>query len=116
MVARRRLKRPAKRSAHLTPRASMPLAQATIEKVGPGNVEKDVAVMNAEMEREEKREIERKALGARRARVAEGVEAVVEGTEEDSLDAERVGDGVVVGGVGRRRTLIVEEEPEQRGS
>jgi len=57
MVARRRLKRPTKRSAHLTPhRARVSLAEAAIDKVGPGRVDKDVEVLRDELQRDEARE------------------------------------------------------------
>ena len=56
MVARRRLKRPAKKSAHLsTHRARKTLAEAArVERVTP-KVDKDVEHMRDELEREEDR-------------------------------------------------------------
>jgi len=57
MVARRRLKRPAKRTAHLTQRARMPLSQATIDKEGPGKLSSDVEKMREEVESEEREEL-----------------------------------------------------------
>lgn len=58
MIARRRLKRPAKKSAHLAPhRARVSLAEAAaIDKVGPGRLDKDVEVMRDELNRDEARE------------------------------------------------------------
>jgi hypothetical protein len=54
MVARRRLKRPAKKNAHLAPhRARVSLAEAAIEKMGPGKIDKDVEVMREEVHRED---------------------------------------------------------------
>ncbi len=54
MVARRRLKRPARKSAHLAPhRARVSLAEAVIEKVGPGKLDKEVEVMRDELNRED---------------------------------------------------------------
>lgn len=55
MVARRRLKRPAKRSAHLAKnRMHVPLAEAGIDRVAP-KVDQDVAVMRDEMQRDDDR-------------------------------------------------------------
>lgn len=58
MIARRRLKRPAKKSAHLAPhRARVSLAEAAaVDKVGPGRLDKDVEVMRDELNRDEARE------------------------------------------------------------
>ncbi|KDQ20874.1 hypothetical protein BOTBODRAFT_50921 [Botryobasidium botryosum FD-172 SS1] len=56
MVARRRLKRPARRTAHLDPNNGprrVSLAEAAIDKAGPGRVDKDVENMRSEMEKEE---------------------------------------------------------------
>jgi hypothetical protein len=60
MVARRRLKRPPRRSAHLTKhRARVTLAEAAgIERVTP-RVDEEVANMRDEIERSEDRESER---------------------------------------------------------
>ncbi|KAK7690050.1 hypothetical protein QCA50_006695 [Cerrena zonata] len=55
MVARRRLKRPPRRSAHLaTHRARVSLAQAGIDRVAP-KVDQDVAVMREQVERDDDR-------------------------------------------------------------
>ena len=57
MVARRRLKRPTKKSAHLiSQRGRVSLAEATIDKVGPGKVDKDVEVLRDELQQDEARE------------------------------------------------------------
>lgn len=53
-VARRRLKRPPRRSAHLaTHRARVSLAQAGIDRVA-AKVDEDVAVMREQVERDER--------------------------------------------------------------
>jgi len=55
MVARRRLKRPPRRSAHLTKnRAHVSLAEAGIDRMAP-KVDQDVAVMRDEIQRDEDR-------------------------------------------------------------
>ncbi|KAI0074010.1 adenine nucleotide alpha hydrolases-like protein, partial [Panus rudis PR-1116 ss-1] len=55
MVARRRLKRPPRRNAHLAPhRARVSLAQAGIDRVAP-KVDQDVAVMRDQIERDDER-------------------------------------------------------------
>lgn len=55
MVARRRLKRPPKRSAHLAKnRMHVSLAEAGIDRVVP-KVDQDVAVMRDEMQRDDDR-------------------------------------------------------------
>ncbi|KAF8500713.1 hypothetical protein BU17DRAFT_102389 [Hysterangium stoloniferum] len=72
MIARRRLKRPPRRNAHLTShRARVPLSKAEIDKA-PSKVENDVEAMRVEIEREDKD--------------AEQVER-----EEDELDPEAEG-------------------------
>ncbi|KAF8508194.1 hypothetical protein BU17DRAFT_77988 [Hysterangium stoloniferum] len=72
MVARRRLKRPPRRNAHLTSnRARVPLSKAAIDKA-PSKVENDVEAMRVEIERRDKD--------------AEQVER-----EEDELDPEAEG-------------------------
>lgn len=54
-VARRRLKRPPRRSAHLTKnRVHVSLAEAGIDRVAP-KVDQDVAVMRDEIQRDEDR-------------------------------------------------------------
>lgn len=56
MVARRRLKRPARRSAHLSPhRARVSLAEAaSVERITP-KVDREVEDMRDEMERDDER-------------------------------------------------------------
>ena len=68
MVARRRLKRPPRRSAHLAKhRARVSLAEAAgIERVTP-RVDEDVAQMRDEIERADKQEGIRAFLEKRRA-------------------------------------------------
>jgi hypothetical protein len=53
MVARRRLKRPAKRAAHLEPHKRVSLAEAEIDKAGPGKAERDADATRDEIESEE---------------------------------------------------------------
>ncbi|QRW00524.1 stress protein A family protein [Ceratobasidium sp. AG-Ba] len=53
MVARRRLKRPAKRTAHLEPHKRVSLAEAAIDKAGPGKAERDADATRDEIESEE---------------------------------------------------------------
>ncbi|KAG8746582.1 hypothetical protein FRC10_004434 [Ceratobasidium sp. 414] len=53
MVARRRLKRPAKRTAHLEPRERVSLDKAMIDKAGPGKAERDADATRDEIESEE---------------------------------------------------------------
>jgi hypothetical protein len=59
MVARRRLKRPPKKSAHLsTRRTHVSLAEAGIDRVA-AKVDQDVQDMRNEIEKDDKRRIER---------------------------------------------------------
>ncbi|KAJ1310107.1 hypothetical protein OPQ81_006854 [Rhizoctonia solani] len=53
MVARRRLKRPAKRAAHLEPHKRVSLAEAAIDKAGPGKAERDADATRDQIESEE---------------------------------------------------------------
>jgi hypothetical protein len=53
MVARRRLKRPAKRTAHLEPHKRVSLAEAAIDKAGPGKAERDADATRDQIESEE---------------------------------------------------------------
>ncbi|KAG8703241.1 hypothetical protein FRC11_010882 [Ceratobasidium sp. 423] len=53
MVARRRLKRPAKRAAHLEPHKRVTLAEAAIDKAGPGKAERDADATRDQIESEE---------------------------------------------------------------
>ena len=60
MVARRRLKRPPKKSAHLsTRRTHVSLAEAGIDRVA-ARVDEDVKVMKDEIEKEDKRRLEKR--------------------------------------------------------
>ncbi|KAG9315503.1 hypothetical protein JVU11DRAFT_3117 [Chiua virens] len=90
MVARRRLKRPPKRSAHLSKqRRHVSLAEAVIDRVAP-KVDEDVEVMRDELERADDLRDEETARG-----IAETVEG--EGDGEGELEGEagedREGDG-----------------------
>ncbi|CAE6393323.1 unnamed protein product [Rhizoctonia solani] len=53
MVARRRLKRPAKRAAHLEPHKRVSIAEAAIDKAGPGKAERDADATRDQIESEE---------------------------------------------------------------
>ncbi|KAF8311942.1 adenine nucleotide alpha hydrolases-like protein [Clavulina sp. PMI_390] len=81
MVARRRLRRPARKTAHLQMQRLQPgstylsgrkskLTEALIDKAGPGKVDVDVEHMREEMEREETEEV---ATRARVGGLREGV-------------------------------------------
>jgi hypothetical protein len=60
MVARRRLKRPPRKSAHLsTRRTHVSLAEAGIDRVA-ARVDEDVKVMKNEIEKEDKRRLEKR--------------------------------------------------------
>lgn len=98
MVARRRLKRPPKRSAHLSQlshRARVPLAEAAIDKA-PSKVENDVLAMRDEIEREEREERERRGGLHGDGRVGIGLVDVDVEREEDEVDPEA--EGVAEGG------------------
>jgi hypothetical protein len=91
MVARRRLKRPPKRSAHLAKhRAHVPLAEAVIDRVA-AKVDQDVAVMRDEMHREDERRGE-KDPGAIEEE-GEGEGEGEDGAEEGEGDGAELGDG-----------------------
>ncbi|KAF7978477.1 hypothetical protein HWV62_45607 [Athelia sp. TMB] len=75
IVARRRLKRPPRRSANLTKnRVHVSLAEAGIDRVAP-KVDQDVAVMRDEIQRDEERR-------------EDGMQDNVEEEEGDAGDAE----------------------------
>lgn len=98
MVARRRLKRPPKRSAHLSQlshRARVPLAEAAIDKA-PSKVENDVLAMRDEIEREEREERERRGGLHGDGRVGIGLVDVDVEREDDEVDPEA--EGVAEGG------------------
>ncbi|KAF9233317.1 hypothetical protein BU15DRAFT_80250 [Melanogaster broomeanus] len=97
MVARRRLKRPAKRSAHLAKhRVHVSLAEAGIDRVA-AKVDQDVAVMRDEMQREDERRGEKgaaaQAIEEEGEAEAEGEDGAEEGEEGSRERAERLGDG-----------------------
>lgn len=87
MVARRRLKRPPKRSAHLAKhRVHVSLAEAGIDRVA-AKVDHSMAVWRDEMQREDERE--RRGEGSSRA-----IEDVVEAEESEAEgDGEAEGEG-----------------------
>lgn len=86
MVARRRLKRPPKRSAHLAKhRVHVSLAEAGIDRVA-AKVDHDVAVLRDEMQREDERRGKGGAITETREGSAEG-----EGAEGDGDGAEGEG-------------------------
>lgn len=81
MVARRRLKRPVRRDAHLSVQRPAPgstylqggrskLTEAVIDKAGPGKVDQDVEQMREQMQREETEEV---ATRARSGSLREGI-------------------------------------------
>lgn len=88
MVARRRLKRPPRRSAHLsTHRTHVSLAEAGIDRVA-SRVDRDVKVMRDELEREELEE-ERRGGGRTESPTA---------VEEEGEEGEEEEEGVKVAG------------------
>jgi len=99
MVARRRLKRPPKRSAHLAKhRVHVSLAEAGIDRVAP-RVDQDVQVMRDEMARDERRDGNRVGSGTSGEGIDEEAdveeEGEAEGEGEDEGDSQ---DGVKVAG------------------
>lgn len=91
MVARRRLKRPPKRSAHLAKhRVHVSLAEAGIDRVAP-KVDHAVAVMRDEMQREDQRRGEVSKRGIVEVGEGEGEEGDGEGDGDG--DGEEAGDG-----------------------
>lgn len=93
MVARRRLKRPPRRSAHLsTHRTHVSLAEAGIDRVAP-KVDQDVKIMRDEIERDDQRRDGGAGSSQGRAADDEG--------DDDDMDGEEVeedGPGVKVSG------------------
>ncbi|KAG6877746.1 hypothetical protein C0993_004249, partial [Termitomyces sp. T159_Od127] len=87
MVARRRLKRPPRRSAHLsTHRAHVSLAEAGIDRV-VHRVDEDVQVMREEIQRDDERKAKgKKGLGMGSVPGEDGVEE--EGEEEEGEEEE----------------------------
>jgi len=96
MVARRRLKRPPKKSAHLsTRRTHVSLAEAGIDRVA-ARVDQDVQVMRDEIQKDDKRRLERRG-----SRDVNGFDNLNEGDlgEEDDPEDENDDDvGVKVTG------------------
>ena len=97
MVARRRLKRPPKKSAHLsTRRTHVSLADAVIDRVA-AKVDEDVQVMKDEIEKEDKRRLQ-KRRGSRDDGRFENLndgDLVEEEDEEDREDENDDVEGVV---------------------
>jgi len=93
MVARRRLKRPPKKSAHLsTRRTHVSLAEAVIDRVA-GRVDQDVEVMRNEIEKDDKRRLE-----SRGSRDVSGFENLNERDVEDDPEEEHDDVGAKVAG------------------
>jgi len=90
MVARRRLKRPPKKSAHLsTRRIHVSLAEAGIDRV-VARVDEDIQVMRNEIEKDDKRRLEKR--GSRDDGVFENLnEGDLEDEDEDENDDVEVG-------------------------
>lgn len=89
MVARRRLKRPPRRSAHLsTHRARVSLAQAGIDRVA-AKVDQDVAVMRDQIAHEDDRRDEH-------------MTTTTEDPEEDDVDTEVEGEAGTSSQLGRK--------------
>jgi hypothetical protein len=87
MVARRRLKRPPRRSAHLAKhRQHVKLADAGIDRVA-AKVDEDVRVLRDEMQRE--RDSEREPMGAAGSKTPRG-EGIEEGEEEEDKSEDDV--------------------------
>lgn len=93
MVARRRLKRPPKKSAHLsTRRIHVSLAEAGIDRV-VARVDEDIQVMRNEIEKDDKRRLEKRG-----SRDDGRFENLNEGDlEEEEEDHEDENDDVEVG-------------------
>lgn len=94
-VARRRLKRPPRRSAHLsTQRAHVSLAEAGIDRVAP-KVDQDVKVMRDEIQRDD----DRRDGGPGSRDIRRGMTEVgeVEGEDDADEDPDVEGDGYAEG-------------------
>jgi len=98
MVARRRLKRPPRRSAHLAKhRVHVSLAEAGIDRVAP-RVDQDVQVMREEIARDERRDVNRSGSnrgGGGIDEEADAEEMEGEGEEDEGEDSQ---EGVKVAG------------------
>jgi len=87
MVARRRLKRPPRRSAHLAKhRVHVKLAEAGIDRVA-AKVDQDVKVMRDELERSERRDGSGKGMDRGDMDMDRDVE---DGDEEEEVDGAKV--------------------------
>ncbi|KAI0632153.1 hypothetical protein C8Q77DRAFT_1059597 [Trametes polyzona] len=107
MVARRRLKRPPRRAAHLKAhRARVSLAQAAIDRVA-SKVDQDVANMRSEIARDD----ERRSEG--HTDVEDDVETEVEGDPEADVDADD--SEVRAGAAGKTLTDSPKQEPQSLG-
>jgi hypothetical protein len=88
MVARRRLKRPPKKSAHLsTRRTHVSLAEAGIDRVA-ARVDEDVQVMRDEIEKDDKRRLEKRGARDGRFDHLDNEGNLVEEDHEDENDDE----------------------------
>ena len=86
MVARRRLKRPPRRAAHLKAhRARVSLAQAAVDRVA-SKVDQDVAKMRSEIARDDERRSDRD--GAGHTDLEDDVETEVEGVAPPTVERE----------------------------
>lgn len=86
MVARRRLKRPPKKSAHLsTRRTHVSLAEAGIDRVA-ARVDEDIQVMRDEIEKDDKRRLEKRRGSRDDARFENLNEGDLMEEEEDNED------------------------------
>ncbi|KAG5651236.1 hypothetical protein H0H81_009355 [Sphagnurus paluster] len=95
MVARRRLKRPPKRSAHLsTHRTHVSLAEAGIDKVA-SKVDEDVQVMRDEIKRDDDRRDG--GPGSRRDSGGPAIEEEEDGDEDDDGEADELSNAKVAG-------------------
>ena len=99
MVARRRLKRPPRRAAHLaTHRARVSLAQAGIDRVA-AKVDQDVAKMRSEIARDDERRSDRDHDGTgAHTDIEDDVDTEVEGdapphVERENSMGEKIGNG-----------------------
>jgi len=95
MVARRRLKRPPRRSAHLAKhRQHVSLAEAGIDRVAT-KVDEDVRVMREQQEREEREDREEREEDRARGGPSSDPNAL---QEEESEEERENGEGVKVAG------------------
>ncbi|KAF9468571.1 hypothetical protein BDZ94DRAFT_677681 [Collybia nuda] len=99
MVARRRLKRPPRRSAHLsTHRTHVSLAEAGIDRVAP-KVDQDVKVMRDEIKRDDDRRDG--GPGSRdNGSGAAGMEEMEDGEDEEEEGGDGEGEGTSANGLG----------------